>query len=212
VSKTALLLTAVVLFVISAVAAYTLPLLFHEIIAEPDPSGVSDADLAAFKEGQGQMDPGSGAPDFPEDWSEQQRRAAQLRAEQEKIRREMEAAMAGAAGVFVVIWIIAFLLTLLTFVAMCVTLAKLGEPWWLMLIPIVNAFALPVMMLRVGGQSPWLVLLMIIPFLNIIVGIWMYYNFATALGRGIGTMLGLIFLPFIFWPILAVNPYPDTAA
>ena len=43
---------------------------------------------------------------------------------------------------------------------------------------------------------------MIIPIVNIIVGIIVSIDLSKSFGRGIGTALGLIFLPFIFIPIL----------
>ena len=43
---------------------------------------------------------------------------------------------------------------------------------------------------------------MFIPFVNLIISILVMANLATCFGRGAGTVLGLIFLPFISWPIL----------
>lgn len=82
---------------------------------------------------------------------------------------------------------------------------KAGEPGWAALIPIYNTIVL----LKVAKLSPWLIfvfLLAIIPVVGmIIVGVFsiiVQVKLGTAFGRGAGFILGMIFLPIIFLPIL----------
>jgi len=42
-----------------------------------------------------------------------------------------------------------------------------------------------------------------IPFVNFVIAIIMYLAFAEKFGKGAGFAMGLVFLPFIFFPILA---------
>ncbi|MBX3378739.1 MAG: hypothetical protein KF805_01480 [Phycisphaeraceae bacterium] len=76
--------------------------------------------------------------------------------------------------------------------------AKAGQPGWACLIPIFNMYIL----LKVVGRPWWWLILMIIPFVNFIVSIIVSNDLSKSFGRGLGTTLGLIFLPFIFVPIL----------
>lgn len=76
---------------------------------------------------------------------------------------------------------------------------KANKPGWASLVPIYNIFVT----LKVVQKPGWWTILMFIPIINIFVGIYIVYLLAQVFGRGIGFTLGLIFLPFIFLPILA---------
>lgn len=75
---------------------------------------------------------------------------------------------------------------------------KAGRAGWLSLIPIVNT----VVLCQIAGKSGWWVLLLLIPFVDIIVAIMLILELSRAFGHGMGFALGLLFLGFIFWPIL----------
>ena len=92
-----------------------------------------------------------------------------------------------------------FLLFALELAALWVVFEKAGRPGWGALIPIYNV----VLLFRVGGQSGWWVLLLLIPPINAIVGIWIWLKVAEHFGRSWPFGLGLAFLQFIFLPILA---------
>lgn len=76
---------------------------------------------------------------------------------------------------------------------------KAGEPGWACLIPIYNV----VVLLKIVGRPIWWLVLMLIPFVNFIIGILVAIDLAKSFGQGTGYGLGLIFLPFIFYPMLA---------
>lgn len=79
---------------------------------------------------------------------------------------------------------------------------KGDQPGWACLIPIYNAIVL----LRVIGKPWWWLLLMIfIPVVNIVFAIWAINLLSLSFGKGVGFTLGLIFLPFIFYPILGLG-------
>lgn len=76
---------------------------------------------------------------------------------------------------------------------------KAGEPGWAAIIPIYNA----VVLLKIVGRPIWWVILMLIPIVGIIVSLIVILDLAKSFRQGIGYALGLMFLPFIFMPMLA---------
>jgi Family of unknown function (DUF5684) len=77
--------------------------------------------------------------------------------------------------------------------------AKAGEPGWACLVPIYNVLVL----LRIIGKPAWWILLMIVPLVNIVIAIIEHVELAKAFGKSGAFAVGLIFLPFIFFPMLA---------
>jgi hypothetical protein len=76
---------------------------------------------------------------------------------------------------------------------------KGGKPGWAAVVPIYNE----VVLLQMAGKSGWWVLLYLIPLVNIVVYFIARIDLAKSFGRGVGFGLGLIFVPVIFFPILA---------
>jgi hypothetical protein len=76
---------------------------------------------------------------------------------------------------------------------------KAGKPGWAVLVPIYNV----IVMLEIAGKPAWWFLLLLIPFVNFIIGIIVIIEFAKNFGRSVGFALGMIFLGIIFIPILA---------
>jgi hypothetical protein len=77
--------------------------------------------------------------------------------------------------------------------------AKAGEPGWACLVPIYNTCVL----LKIAGKPMWWFFLLLIPLVNIVIAILAAIGLANKFGKGGGFAVGLIFLPFIFYPILA---------
>jgi hypothetical protein len=75
---------------------------------------------------------------------------------------------------------------------------KAGKPGWAAIIPIYNTCIL----IDIAGKPIWWILLMFIPFVNLVVGILVMVGLAQNFGRGTGTVIGLIFLPMLFLLIL----------
>jgi uncharacterized membrane protein YoaK (UPF0700 family) len=57
-------------------------------------------------------------------------------------------------------------------------------------------------MIEIAGRPGWYLILMLIPLVNIAVGVLITVDIARNFGKGIGFALGLLFLGFIFDPIL----------
>ncbi len=110
-----------------------------------------------------------------------------------------EAAAAGIIGV------IAFIIYVAIFVLMIVSawkiFVKAGVEGWKAIIPIYNV----VCMLEIIGKPAWWVILLFIPFANIVISVIMAIELAKVFGKGGGFAVGLIILPFIFYPVLAFS-------
>jgi len=76
---------------------------------------------------------------------------------------------------------------------------KAGQPGWGSIVPIYNIYLLIV----IARRPWWWLLLSLVPFVNIIIGIMISIDIAKKFGKGTGFGLGLAFLGFIFYPILA---------
>ena len=78
---------------------------------------------------------------------------------------------------------------------------KAGQPGWAILIPFYNFYIL----LKIANKPGWWLVLMFIPLVNFVVLILMSIAVAQNFGKGVGFGLGLAFLGFIFFPILAFS-------
>lgn len=102
------------------------------------------------------------------------------------------------AQVSPVVWIVYVAFLILMLAAMWKVFTKAGEPGWAILIPIYNLY----IMCKIAGRPGWWVLLMLIPLVNFIIAIILYVDLAKSFGKGAGFAVGMLFLPFIFFPIL----------
>jgi hypothetical protein len=76
---------------------------------------------------------------------------------------------------------------------------KAGQPGWAAIIPIYNA----IVWLRIAGRPGWWIILILIPIVGFVIAIMVSVDLARKFGKGAGFGLGLVFLGFIFYPILA---------
>lgn len=102
------------------------------------------------------------------------------------------AAFIGAYFLFIlIIWAISV-------AGMWKTFEKAGKPGWAAIIPIYNI----IIMLEIVGKPMIWILWLILPCTNFVFGIWLINLMSKSYGKSEGFTLGLIFLSFIFWPIL----------
>lgn len=97
-----------------------------------------------------------------------------------------------------VFWICEIAFIILMVAAMWKVFSKAGQPGWAAIIPIVNTYFL----CKVAGRPGWWLILLFIPFVNLIIWIILCIDIAKAFGKGAGFGIGLLLLPFIFFPIL----------
>jgi hypothetical protein len=76
---------------------------------------------------------------------------------------------------------------------------KAGKPGWASIVPIYNT----IVQLEIVGRPIWWIILLLIPFVNIVVAIILMFDLAKSFGKGTGFGLLLLFLPFIAFPMLA---------
>jgi hypothetical protein len=76
---------------------------------------------------------------------------------------------------------------------------KAGKPGWASIVPIYST----IVMLEMVKKPTWWIILYLIPFVNVVISTIVLYRIALAFGKSGGFTFGLIFLPFIFYPILA---------
>lgn len=95
-----------------------------------------------------------------------------------------------------VFWVLYGAFIILLIAAMWKIFTKAGQPGWASIIPIYNW----IVWCKIVGRPAWWVLLLLVcfPIFYIILCV----DLAKSFGKGVGFALGLIFLSFIFFPIL----------
>ena len=105
------------------------------------------------------------------------------------------------AAVSIIPTIISLVLCVFVLVCMWIIFRKANKPGWAAIVPFYNLYV----MFEITWGSGWRFLLMLIPIYNIILSIQTQIRLAKAFGKGGGFAAGLIFLPYIFIPILAFS-------
>jgi hypothetical protein len=82
--------------------------------------------------------------------------------------------------------------------AMWKVFSKAGQPGWAILIPFYNLYVI----CKIAGRPGWWLILMFIPLVNFIILVILDIDIAKNFGKGAGFGIGLLLLPFIFFPIL----------
>ncbi len=110
------------------------------------------------------------------------------------------AALAGgvlAGGmVFMAVWLAVMVLMLVT---MWKIFTKAGQPGWASIVPIYNV----IVMLQMACKPVWWIVLLLIPFVDIVIVIMVIVAIAKNFGKGLGFAVGMILLGIVFFPILA---------
>lgn len=105
-------------------------------------------------------------------------------------------------------------ITVIAIIAMWKIFQKAGQPGWAAIIPVYNIYIL----LKIVGKPTWWLLLLFIPLVNIVIGIWITNMLSKSFGKDEAFTAGLILLGFIFYPILGfgsavyLGPYGDAEA
>jgi len=100
-----------------------------------------------------------------------------------------------------IILIMQLMVSILMIISMWKIFVKAGQPGWAILIPFYNIFV----MLKVAGKPGWWFLLLFLPIINIVISIIILIGISENFGKSGGFAVGLLFLPFIFYPILAFS-------
>ncbi|HSX31831.1 MAG TPA: DUF5684 domain-containing protein [Candidatus Saccharimonadales bacterium] len=103
-----------------------------------------------------------------------------------------------SSGVSPVIVILYLLAIVATIAGLWKVFSKAGKPGWASIVPIYNTLVL----LEIAGKPWWWLLLMFIPFVNIVMVVIVYNELSKAFGKGVGNTVGMLLLPFVFLPML----------
>ncbi len=107
--------------------------------------------------------------------------------------------MSDALGaIFGVMMIIYLAIIVIIIAGMWMVFTKAGKPGWAVIIPIYNIIVL----LQIVRRPLWWIILCLIPLVNLVIFILIAIDLAKAFGKGVGFAMGLVFLPFIFYPVL----------
>ena len=105
--------------------------------------------------------------------------------------------MQGTSTAVIILYVAIILLVI---VSLWIMVRKAGRPGVSQIIPIWNYIEL----VRISGKPLWwVILIMLIPIVNLVLLIIVLNGIAKAFGKDAGFTVGMIFLPFIFFPILA---------
>jgi hypothetical protein len=99
------------------------------------------------------------------------------------------------------LWILYIAIIVLEVVAFWMLFAKAGKPGWAAIIPFYNIWVA----WEVAGKPGWWLVFYFIPIVNIVFWIIWCLQIAPRFGQGTGFAVGIIFLPFIFVPIMAFD-------
>lgn len=102
------------------------------------------------------------------------------------------------AGIGLMFIIIYLAVIVITYAGMWKIFKKAGKPGWAAIIPFYNIY---IMIEIVGKPTIWL-LWCLIPCVNFVFVVWLYNLMSKSFGKEEGFTVGMILLPFIFWPIL----------
>ena len=109
-----------------------------------------------------------------------------------------------------IVWLIYVVVIVAVIAGWWMLFTKAGEAGWKSIIPIYSF----IVILKIVGRDWWWVILMVIPFVNLIVWIIVSLDLAKSFGRGTGFGIGLAFLSPIFALILGFgsDTYKGAAA
>ncbi len=99
-------------------------------------------------------------------------------------------------------YIICFIILVLIHFGLWKMFIKAGRPGWEALIPFYREYIIT----KLTGRQSWWVILLIIPILNIFIGITLYIDFVKSFGkRGFLDHAGTVLLPFVVFPLWGMD-------
>lgn len=108
--------------------------------------------------------------------------------------------VAAILGIFLIPLIV---ITVILIISHWKIYTKAGKPGWATLIPFYNVIVL----LEIIGKPWWWLFLILIPCTSLIFAIWATNLLSKSFGQKEGFTVGLLLLPYVFYPILAFGNY-----
>ncbi|MGF7041470.1 DUF5684 domain-containing protein [Mucilaginibacter lappiensis] len=114
------------------------------------------------------------------------------------------AASAGAIFAILAACLIpALIVGIISIIGMWKVYEKAGKPGWAAIIPIYSHIVL----LEIVGKPIWWIFLFLVPCVNIIFAVWTINLLSKSFGQSEGFTVGLLLLPFVFFPVLGFGNY-----
>lgn len=110
-----------------------------------------------------------------------------------------DTAASGNPLVAIVFMVAYFAVIILLIVSVWKIFTKAGQPGWASIIPIYNT----IIFLKIVNKPWWWLFIFMIPIVGIVFAIIATHRLSLSFGKGAGYTLGIMFLPFIFFPMLA---------
>lgn len=104
----------------------------------------------------------------------------------------------GLSGIVILVQVV---IAAISIVSLWKVFAKAGRPGWAAIVPFYNLYVL----LGVAGRPGWWLLLFFVPLVNLVIAFLAMLSLSKAFGKGTAFAVGLYFLGFIFFPILAFD-------
>jgi hypothetical protein len=110
---------------------------------------------------------------------------------------------AGIGSVIGILFLYLLYLAIIAFYIFCMwkIFVKAGKPGWAAIVPIYNIL----IELEITRLPWWFLLLMLVPLANFVILIFIMLSLAKVFGKSTAFGVGLIFLSFIFIPMLAFS-------
>ena len=107
--------------------------------------------------------------------------------------------MEGLLAILGAYLVVVLAIAILMIASMWKLFSKAGKPGWACIVPIYNY----VVWLEIIKKPIWWIILLMVPIVNFIIIIIMFIEMAKAYGKSAGFGVGMIFLPYVFFPMLA---------
>jgi hypothetical protein len=115
----------------------------------------------------------------------------------------------GGGGVGIILLVLYLAIVVAAVAGTWKTFTKANQPGWAAIIPLYNYYV----MLEIGDNEWWwLLVIMFVPVVNLYGLYKLNDGVAKAFGQGLGFTLGLLFLPFVFLPLLGFGDYEYVGA
>lgn len=100
-----------------------------------------------------------------------------------------------------VILFVSFVIAVLLIASYWKLFVKANEPGWKAIVPFYNVYTI----CKLVFSSGWVFLLSFVPMVNIVFAVVLAVRTAKAYGKGSGFAVGMLFFPYLFYPILAFS-------
>lgn len=111
---------------------------------------------------------------------------------------DTDAIMAALLGTYAVVMVISLILSVIMIVGFWKVYTKAGQPGWASIIPFYCNYVL----FDIAMGNGILFLLLFVPVVNFVMLLIVTIKLGAAFGKGGGFIAGMIFLPYIFIPML----------